>query len=251
MTKVWDYVSDLGEALKRLGTYIKDDDFRVSAHPDHFTFLNSNSQDVIEASIRDLDYHVKVFDAMGLSDYRYKLVLHVGGLYGNKPGSIDRFIGSFLELPDRIRKRIILENDDKSYTAVDVLGICNKLHIPMVLDVHHHNCINSGEQLGNILPEIFATWEGEPDPPKVHFSSPKSRKDFRSHADDINPDDFTDFVRIAEHVGKNIDIMLEAKNKDTALLNLSEALNGIEWLEPSSRSDFSVLSGRKAGDIIQ
>jgi UV DNA damage endonuclease len=236
----WEYSSEFKEELKILGEYIKDKGFRVSAHPDHFTVLNPIKQEVLAASIRDLEYHVNLFEAMGLYDYRYKLVLHVGGVYGDKEKAIERFKQNFLKLPDRISKRIILENDDKSFTASDVLKICVELSIPMVLDVHHHKCVNNGEKLEELLPGIYKTWAFEQDPPKVHFSSPKSDKDFRSHADYINYADFIEFLNIAKLFDKDIDIMLEVKMKDLALLELSEKLEQTEGITKLNRSTFRI-----------
>ncbi|MCX7746094.1 MAG: UV DNA damage repair endonuclease UvsE [Clostridia bacterium] len=236
----WDYVNELHDEFKAVGDYIMENNFRVSAHPDHYTLINSPSEKVLEDSIRDLDYHVNIFEAMGLLDYKYKLVLHVGGLYKDKKSSVERFKENFVKLPDRIRKRIILENDDKSYTARDVLGICMDLNIPMVLDVHHHACVNQGEHLDKLLPDIFNTWNGETFNPKIHFSSPKSEKDFRNHADDINLTDFVQFLKTAKKVKRDFDIMLEAKAKDQALLKLSASLTGIEGLTRLNESYFEM-----------
>lgn len=239
-TDNWDYASDFQSEFKLIGDFVKDNDFRISAHPDHFTLINSASAKVHEDALKDLDYHVKIYEAMGLEDYKYKLVMHVGGLYKDKIVSIQRFKDNFLELPDRIRKRIILENDDKSYTALDVLKICQELKIPMVLDVHHHNCVNEGESLRDLLTDIFATWDGHYWGPKIHFSSPKNPKDFRSHADDIEVKEFIAFVEIARKVGRDFDVMLEAKNKDTALLKLSEQLADIPGYKRINAATFEV-----------
>lgn len=223
---VWDYTTELGQQFREIGDFVKENDMRISAHPDHFTLLNSKSVKVLEDSIKDLDYHVNIFEAMGLDDFRYKLVLHVGGLYDSREESIERFRANLMRLPDRIRKRIILENDDKSYPAADVLKLCKQLQIPMVLDVHHHNCISEGKSLDSLLPEVFKTWDGEYFKPKLHFSSPKSTEEFRSHSDLIDFREFCGFLEIARDAGTDIDIMLEAKSKDQALLKLSEQLSG-------------------------
>lgn len=236
----WNYCNELSDEFKRIGDYIKDNNFRVSAHPDHFTLLNSVRPEVLQASIRDLDYHVKMFEAMGLNDYRYKLVLHVGGMYGDKEKAIERFKTNFLNLPDRIRKRIILENDDKSFTASDVLAICEELNIPMVLDVHHHNCANNGEKIEALLPRIFRTWDKEIFHPKIHFSSPKSQKEFRSHADYIDYSDFMEFIYIAKQFNKDIDIMLECKMKDRALLQLSDMLKQNDEIVQLNKATFEI-----------
>lgn len=234
----WDYIEDFKEELKELGDFVRKNEFRVSAHPDHYTLINSISKDVIKNSINDLDYHVRLFEAMGLEDYNYKLVLHIGGLYKSKEESIEKFKENFIKLPNRIKNRIILENDDKSYTAADVLQICNDLKVPMVVDIHHHNCKNDGEKIQDLLPYIFDTWNNESLNPKIHFSSPKSQKEFRSHADDIELEDFHAFLDIAKKVGRNFDVMIEAKNKNIALINLSAKLEGLEGIKKINESEF-------------
>lgn len=234
----WDYISDFAGSLEEIGRFIIENDFRVSAHPDHFTLLNSPSENVFIDSMRDLDYHVRLFEAMGLNDYRYKLVLHVGGVYGNKIDSIKRFYENFARVPERISNRLIIENDDKSYNTYDVLDICQKIKRPMVLDVHHHNCLLEPAELKNIMPDIFSTWSNEPFPPKIHFSSPKSIKDFRSHADYIVFDEFYNFLNIAREVGMDFDVMLEAKAKDLALLKLSEELAEKEDVSRINNGEF-------------
>jgi UV DNA damage endonuclease len=234
----WDYVLDFAGQLEEIGGYILDNGFRVSAHPDHFTLINSPSDSVFLDSLRDLDYHVRLLEAMGLNDYRYKLVLHVGGVYGNKSDSINRFYENFARLPERISRRLIIENDDKSYNTYDVLKICQTIGRPMVLDVHHHNCLLEPSELRDIIPEIFNTWSAEPFPPKIHFSSPKSDREFRSHADYIVFDEFYDFLNIAKEAGKDFDVMLEAKAKDLALLKLSDELIAQGSISRAENGDF-------------
>ncbi len=235
----WRYIDDFSDSLQKIGEFIKENELRVSAHPDHYTLINSPVDKVLQDSIRDLDYHVQLFEAMGL-DNKYKLVLHVGGVYGNKQDSIKRFYHNFISLPDRIRKRLIIENDDKSYNTYEVLELCQKLRVPMVLDVHHHNCICREYDLGTVLPEIFSTWDQEYYPPKVHFSSPRSSKDFRSHADLIDYNEFISFLETAARVNMDFDIMLEAKYKDTALLKLSDELASTAGIVQLNNGEFVI-----------
>lgn len=237
----WNYTEDFSEEFIQIGDFVKENGFRVSAHPDHYTLINSSSEKVLEDSIRDLDYHVKLYEAMGLEDYKYKLVMHIGGVYKNKELSIERFKENFIKLPDRIKRRLILENDDKAYTAKDVLEICKALNVPMVLDVHHHNCVNNREPLEDMLHDIFKTWSGEYFPPKIHFSSPKSVKEFRSHADDIEPGEFEKFLKTAKKLDMDFDVMIEAKNKDNALFNLSNQIRGFENIRWINEGHFEVL----------
>ena len=217
----WDYAKELADEFKEIGDIVKENDMRVSAHPDHFIVINSPKKDVFEKAVLDLEYHNNIYEAMGLSDFKYKLVVHVGGLYSNKEKALEMFMEGFEKLPKYIKKRIIIENDDKSFNAKDVLKLCSSLGVPMVYDNHHNMCNpSSGENFEEMLNGIFKTWEGEYFPPKIHFSSPKDDKNIRSHADDINPNDFIEFLGKIKGVINNLDIMLEAKNKDNALFNL-------------------------------
>ena len=236
--QLWKYTDDFVDSLRDIGEFIRQNDFRISAHPDHFTLINSPLPKVSEDALRDLDYHVQMFEAMGLVESKYKLVLHVGGVYGNKQDSIQRFCDNFFKLPDRIRNRLIIENDDKSYNTFEVLDICHKLGIPMVLDVHHHNCLCGGDELGSVLSEIFDTWEGEYFLPKIHFSSPRSSKDFRSHADLIDYNEFLNFLKTAAKINRDFDVMLEAKSKDTALIKLSDELAATAGIKRISTGEF-------------
>jgi UV DNA damage endonuclease len=239
-TEGWDYIGDFEGILKEIGDFIRENDFRISAHPDHYTLINSENEKVLEDSIKDLNYHVKIYEAMGL-DFKYKLVIHLGGVYKNKEESIRRFKTNFLKLPERISRRITLENDDKSYTANDILKVCRELGIPMVLDIHHHNCVNEGVHLETIINEVFKTWEGEYFNPKIHFSSPKSCKDFRSHADFIELKEFADFLEIVKSTKMDFDAMLESKSKDSALIKLSKELSELDKVRRINTGTFEII----------
>ena len=234
----WEWEKSLKEEFTKLGEFIKSNDMRVSLHPDHFTLINTKSEEILNNSINDLKYHIKILNAMGLTDNKYKLVIHVGGAYSNKEESLNRFISNYRELNSNIKSRIMLENDDKIYSATDVLRISKEISIPVVLDVHHYNCVNSGERLEDILYKAFETWNKQKFPPKIHFSSPKNAKQFRNHAENIDLNDFIAFIKKAKEVNKDFDIMLEAKNKDKALLKLSKELKEIKWIKTINNSEF-------------
>jgi len=236
----WDYCSELKDEFIEIGNFVKENGFRVSAHPDHFTLINSPKEHIFYESLKDLEYHANIFEAMGLEEAKYKLVMHVGGVYKDKKTSMQNFKNNFHRLPDRVRKRIILENDDKSYTASEVLELCKELSIPMVFDVHHHKCVNNGERIEDLLEEIFHTWEGESWPPKIHFSSPKSEKDFRSHADYVQLEEFLQFLQAARLINRDFDVMLEAKNKDNALLKLSSELEKVGYIKKINTATFEM-----------
>jgi len=223
----WDYTDIFKDEFAELGSLIKDIGTRVSAHPDHFTVINTPKTDILKAAVADLDYHVRLFEAMNLNEKEAKLVVHVGGTYGSKAKAADRFIENFRNIDKRLSKRIILENDDKSFTAKDVLSICKELSIPMVLDIHHHWCNNDGEKLEDLWEDIYNTWSNEVLTPKIHVSSPKDNKNIRAHADYVDIEFLMGFLRIAKAIDKDFDIMIEAKMKDTALIKAMEDLKAM------------------------
>ena len=224
----WDYTELFSNEFQELGRYIKEKNLRVSAHPDHFTVINTPKTEILRAAIADLEYHVRLFEAMNLDERNAKLVVHVGGTYGSKVKAAERFIDNFRNIDARLSGRIILENDDKSFTAKEVLEICKELSIPMVLDIHHHWCNNNGEILEDMLEEIFSTWRNEKFPPKIHASSPKDNKNIRAHADYVDQEFLMSFIKIAKTLDRDFDIMIEAKMKDMALHRLMEGFKNIE-----------------------
>ncbi|GAA4710550.1 UV DNA damage repair endonuclease UvsE [Brevibacillus fulvus] len=215
----WDWASEFLWDFEKAGAYIREHGIRLTSHPGHYSILNSPNPKVLEATVKDFAYHAQVFDLMGLDDNSV-LVTHVGGVYGDKASSLARFQENFASLPESIKKRLVVENDDTSFTMRDVLELCEALSVPMVFDYHHHTCANEGENWLDYLPRILATWGDRT--PKMHFSSPKSEKEFRAHADEIVLEDFLAFV--ASLSDYDVDVMLECKNKDTALLNLRAGL---------------------------
>ena len=223
----WNYWLDLQPELSEIGSFTHDRGLRLSAHPDHFTLLNSPRPEVTEASIRDLIYHDRLFTAMGLPEAR--LIMHVGGGYRDPKAAMARFLVNFPLVPPGIARRLALENDDRSFNAAEVLDLCEKTGCPMVLDVHHDMILPSQNPLPALLPRIMSTWGQER--PKFHFSSPRSDKDPRSHADYIEAGRFLTFVRMVAGFTRACDVMLEAKAKDLALLRLMDELRGRPGVE--------------------
>ncbi|CCF15533.1 UV damage endonuclease UvdE [Brevibacillus laterosporus GI-9] len=211
----WDWAKEFTWDFNKVGEYIRAHGIRMTAHPGHYSILNTPSKKVLESTIKDFYYHASVFDLMGL-DENSVLVTHVGGVYDDKESSLNRFEENFLQLPEKIKKRLVVENDDTSFTMREVLHLCERIKIPMVLDIHHHRCLHNGEDLAEYLPRIIKTWGART--VKMHFSTPKSDKEYRSHADDILYEDFMSYLPLLENY--NVDIMLECKNKDEALLKL-------------------------------
>jgi UV DNA damage endonuclease len=254
----WDPLDTLAPDFRALGDYALLHDMRLSFHPDHFTVLSTPRKDVLEKSAADLEWHVSMLERMGLDD-AYKCNIHIGGTYGNKEKAFDRFVSQFGALPERIRQRITLENDDKTFTAKETLKACQAVGVPMVLDIHHHAVNNEGEDAADLWGDIQETWAGEKVrleaarrelvaaasgsregggvtmaevstgrgagldellAPKIHVSSPKSDKDPRGHADYVDTENFYAFARAIAPITPRLDVMIEAKRKDDALFRL-------------------------------
>ena len=218
----FDYITPLIDEYKKISKLINENNIRVDTHPDQYAVLNSMDSKIVKNTVEILEYHYKIMDALKIKDKI--IILHVGSSACGKKASITRFINNFNKLQDYIKKCIAVENDDKIYNIKDVLELCHKIKVPMVLDYHHFICNNEGENLKDYLNDIIETWNGRL--AKIHFSSPKSKlkKEFRSHNDYINSDDFINFINLIKTQDKDIDIMLEAKAKDDAISRLVRQL---------------------------
>lgn len=245
----WNPFEALQEQFAEVGDYVKKHGIRASFHPDHYTVFSTPRPEVLRSSVRDLQYHVDMLEAMGL-DARAKNNIHVGGAYGDKRSAGERFKENISALPDRFKQRLTLENDDKTFNALETLELSEALGLPMVLDIHHQWVNNEGEDPGELWPRILQTWHsplaqadapaGDPLPPKIHASSPKSSSDPRGHADHVLAAPLLDFLRkIAAQGTEKVDVMLEAKLKDGALFALMEDMSrytadGVEILDGAS-----------------
>lgn len=208
----YDYPNIFKKEFKEISKLIKG---RFDMHLSEYCILNSTNKEVVERSIDEIKYHYKL-----LKSFKVKpnLIIHIGSKSFGKENSITRFINNFNKLPNYLKNTLLIENDDKVFNVEDTLKLCQKIKRPMVLDVHHHNCNKTEKDLSNYLNEIFNTWDTTP---KIHFSSPKNKKDFRAHNDYINSDDFINFIKL---IDRDIDVMLEAKAKDDALFRLVREL---------------------------
>lgn len=217
----FEYINRFNLQYKKISKIINENNMRVDFHPDQFTILNSTKKEVVQNTIKILFHHYKLLDALNIKNKI--IILHVGSSVLGKENSIKRFINNFNKLPDFIRYSIALENDDKIYNIEDVINISKIINVPIVLDIHHHNC-NNINTIDKYIDQILKSWKNNI--PKIHFSTPKNKtkKEFRSHNEFINVDEFVSFIEKMKKYNTDIDIMLEAKGKDEALFRLVRQL---------------------------
>jgi UV DNA damage endonuclease len=213
----WEYFKN---ELQEIGAFIKNTGMRISMHPDQFIVINSPDEKVIERSIKELQYHCRFLDAMGL-DSSAKIQLHVGGVYKDKDRAMERFIASYHSLSKPIKKRLVIENDERLYSLHDCLRIHDQIKIPVLFDTFH-NHLNNRESIREGIGMAGKTWRKVDGIPMVDYSTQKEGARMGSHAEQIDIDDFKQFI--AETDGLDFDIMLEIKDKEKSALKAVAAL---------------------------
>lgn len=227
---MWDFVSPFKAEWLAIGSLVKQHGLRVSFHPNQFTLFTSKRSEVTANAVTDLTYHFSMLEAMGLEKGSV-INIHIGGAYGDKEQSIKRFHENLKVLPAKIKAALTLENDDKTYHARETLSACKAEQLPFVFDYHHHMANLCEEPLELLLPSVFSTWDNKNMPPKIHISSPKSEKVFRSHADYVDLDFIKPLLAVLREINKDVDFMIEAKAKDKAALTLIEDINSIRGVK--------------------
>ena len=218
-----------------IGELINKNNLRVDAHADEYCVLNSVNESVVLNSIKILN-NLKI--TMDMFNINYNIILHIGSKTNGIKDSIKRFKNNFNLLNDDLKSKIILENDDKNYNVYQTLKLCEEIKIPMCLDIHHHYCNKCSRNIEYYLPRIYKTYKNII--PKMHYSTPKSKKEFRTHNEYINSDEFINFINILKKYNYDTDILLEAKGKDLALVKLVYELKYKENYEFIDESSFIV-----------
>jgi UV DNA damage endonuclease len=212
-------------------------DIRLSSHPGQYVVLNSADPAVVDGAVRDLELQAALMDAMGLSDEAV-VVLHVGSGRGDALG---RFEAGFSRLSEAAARRLVIENDDRTFGLGAVLELHRRTGLRVVWDILHHHCHDpDGIDDRSALEAALATWRDDV-VPKIHYSTPKTALEerrrkvgrrtvtewvlpqLRAHADLIDPIAFSQFLAEVDGV-RPFDVMLEAKGKDLALLRLRRQL---------------------------
>jgi UV DNA damage endonuclease len=196
---------------------------RLVLHPDQFVVLSSDSENVIENSVKILKMHAKTMDLLEQPRSEWAVM----NIHGGKGDRIDKLVASVEKLPDEIRSRIAFENDEHAYSSAQILEVCRRAQVPMVFVAHHHICREKLDNYNNAsVEETFwaarETWKN-PENQLVHISNGRDRFQDRAHHDLIF--DMPDVFRFAPW------IEVEAKHKEIAIAKLQK-----EWLNAADLS---------------
>lgn len=201
--------------FNEIGDFVGKHDLRISMHPDQFTLINSLDTDIFRRSIAELNYHADIIELMKL-DESAKIQIHVGGVYRDKVKSLKRFVSRYKRLSKRLRKRLVVENDEYSYTLQDCIRIHAETGIPVLFDVYHHKWNNNGEDISQCLTSSSRTWEEHDGIPMIDYSQQKQGSPKRAHAEKMKPREFSRFLDSTRPY--DFDIMLEIKDKEKSAL---------------------------------
>ena len=206
--------------LKNIGALADKYDQRLTFHPSHFNALGSPNPIVVEKTIKELNAHSKIMDLMGLSATVYnKINIHIGGSYGDKQATLKRWIDNYYKLDPNTQIRLTVENDDKEnmYSVKELYkGISEQCGVPIVFDYYHHKFCTGGLTEQEALELAAKTWP-KGIVPCTHYSESRRKEKLD---ESIKAQAHSDLIKdTIQTYGLDIDVVVEAKHKELAVLN--------------------------------
>ena len=226
----WDKIS---QNLKEAGDYAKKHGIRLSFHPGPFNILSANKDYVVKNSIVDLNIHGKVMDMLGMPrDHNAKINIHIGAAYGDRASAMKRFCKNFNLLNDSVKSRLTIENDDRPalFSTKDLYeGVYKNTGCPIVFDYHHHKFRSDGISESDALAIAVSTWGKIV--PTCHYSESACLKEGKKKVMNAHSDYIYDKI---ENYGHRLDIVIEAKAKEKALMKYRK-----DWMNEYKEDDKS------------
>lgn len=212
----YDFAMDLLEEIGRLARQLG---VRLTFHPGQYNVIGTPSESAWNNTVADLSYHADLLDLMNCGPDSV-MVVHFGGTYGDKSGTVARWVLQFQSLPDKVKRRLVIENCERSFSIEDCLALSDVVNIPVVFDTHHHECYRINhpeEQLQNgqhYMEQILHTWARRGMKPKFHVSEQGEGK-IGHHSDYV-----MQLPTFLLETPVDIDVMIEAKAKEQAIFHL-------------------------------
>jgi UV DNA damage endonuclease len=208
---------ELKAEFTSIGKFARQYSMRLSMHPGQYTVLNSPDLNVYQRALDDLEYHNAVLDLMGL-DSSSIIIIHGGGAYGDKDKYLAILAERINKLPARLKRRLSLENDERVFTAEEILSVCMKTGVAGIFDNLHYLVLPDFRGLGirAVIKKFNATWSGRRQ--KVHYSDQDPDKSKGAHSRSVNVSHFGKYLD--ELRGLELDVMLEVKDKQTSVIKL-------------------------------
>ncbi|MDZ8029182.1 MAG: UV DNA damage repair endonuclease UvsE [Nostoc sp. SerVER01] len=205
-------LEEMSDGLAKIGERAKLLNIRMVLHPDQYVVLSSDSPEVVKTSIKILERHARNLDLLGLPQSPWSLM----NIHGGKSQRTEQLVKVISELPQGIKSRLTLENDEYAYSASEILAVCQQAKIPMVFDAHHHICHENLDSydhpsVASMLYAARETW-ANPDWQLVHISNGEEAFNDRKHSDLI-----TAMPSVYHEVPW---IEVEAKQKEQAIAHL-------------------------------
>jgi len=216
---IFDWREYFASEFRAIGEFIRTYEMRISMHPDQFVLINALDEDIVQRSVRELEYHASVLDLMGL-DTSAKIQIHIGGVYGNRSGSLERFVRNYGGLPRSVKRRLVIENDDRNFAVTDCISVSGQTGIPVLFDVFHHELNGAGDPLDEVLSSVASRWKKDDGIPMVDYSSQEPGGRRGAHAARLDPDHFRAFLELSRPF--DFDVMLEIKEKERAAIKAFE-----------------------------
>jgi UV DNA damage endonuclease len=226
-------LSHFTEQFKQIGAFAKKYNHRLTFHPGQYNQVGATNPKVFEKTALDLKLHADILDAIGC-DLDSIMVVHGGGVYGNKEATIKRWAKQFFQLPKNVQCRLVIENCERQYNYKDMLRLSKMINRPVVFDTHHHQCycslVEPLDDPSTFIHEIIETWTKLGLTPKCHISEQAPSKRIGAHSNFVNV-----IPQYLLDCKVPIDIMIEAKAKEQATLYLYDKYftvkgkNHIEW----------------------
>ncbi|MFX0084785.1 MAG: UV DNA damage repair endonuclease UvsE [Candidatus Hodarchaeota archaeon] len=223
----WEEIDKIySDLFVTIGKTIKKHNMRISMHPGQYTIINSPKQEIVEKSIKELEANAWILDKFQLNKTA-KIQIHVGGVYGNKAKSLQRFVENFKNLPEFVKKRLVIENDDRLFDLKDCLKLSTEITTPIVFDAFHHSINNNNESIFDSLYAMKDLWKKDDGIPMVDWSYQEPRSRIGRHANSIDLSLFKKFIY--ETNGMDFDLMLEIRDKEKS------AIEAAKWLKKIGR----------------